>query len=165
VVTMRIEGWTEAQIAQYVGVSQQTVSRWLSDALAANEDQVREQVPHLRALMGARMDRLGKHLMEVMESGDGEREVQAAGVLVRLLTLSMKVYGLAIEPAAAAAARMGPIVVEAPDSLARGILGQTRTTAELGRDAEGGVPDPDPDARATRAETPATPTDGDGATA
>src|SRR5258708_40204077 len=107
---MRLRYWTETQIAQQLGVSQMTISRWLAEAFHADEEQVRTLAPSLRAMEAQRQDALARRMLDAVEE---QGDTTAAQVLVRLHMLRAKTYGLDVG-SPDANILMGPIIVEVP---------------------------------------------------
>lgn len=84
---MRIEGYTQHEIANAVGVSQSAVSRMLRRAL---DERTAERVDDLRTLEYERGEALHRQLWQQAKNGN----TGAAGVLTRLMDRRAKLLGL-----------------------------------------------------------------------
>lgn len=84
---LRIEGYSQAEIAQLLGVNQSTVSRMIKGAL---QERAAKGVDGLRELEQERVDALQKVMWKHAKQGD----THAAAVVTRLLDRRAKLLGL-----------------------------------------------------------------------
>jgi predicted transcriptional regulator len=101
---LRIQGLSQSQIAERVGMSQPAVSRAIARALQAHRD---ERVDDLRKVDSMRMEDLHNLAWKYAEAGD----MAAASVLVRLLDRRAKLFGLDAAGANGGSARLDYSVV------------------------------------------------------
>jgi hypothetical protein len=87
---LRIEGNRFTEIAEALGVSKASASRYVRQALAVKTEEVVARADELRELVAARLDQLWKGLLPTALGGD----CKAASTLVAVLARYCKLYGL-----------------------------------------------------------------------
>ena len=116
---LRVKGYSQAEIAKQLGVTQPTVSRYIQAALNERQEM---SVNAWRRLEEARIEAIERSMWQALGRGN----TQAALVLTRLLDRRAKLYGLDMPPAIADSTPQ--IIIGLSEQLHAAIMGTPATS-------------------------------------